>query len=108
MNLLELVALFRGGHSFNEFCQINLLDSESEVIMIHIKKPFGLESDLGFFESEKTDDKIEYVSNGETYFYLFEFSYFLDAIEEYQSAEHKQLTDDEVASHLLHYGLFDA
>ena len=100
--------MFRSGHSFNEFCQINLLDSESEGINIHMKKPFGIESDLGFFEIEKTDGMIEYVSNGETYFYLLEFSYFLDAIEQYQSAEHKQLTDYEVASQLLHYGLFDA
>jgi hypothetical protein len=108
MKLVELVTFFRNGRSFNEFCQINSLDEASEVIEIYMAKPFGIDTELAFFEIERTDGRIEHESNGEIYFNLFNFYYFIDVIEESKSLENKRLTDEELANKLLHYALFDA
>lgn len=108
MKLVELVNYFRKRGSFDEFCQSKSLNLESEVIEIYMEKPFDLGNDLAFFEIEKTEGKVEYIFNGIKYFNLFDFYYFLDAIEESNSDENKSLTDNEIANRLLSYAIHDA
>lgn len=108
MKLKKLVNYFRKGGSFEEFCNIKSLDVEAEVVEVYMEKPFDLDNDLVFFEIEKTEGNVEYISNGVTYFNLFDFYYFLDAIEESNEGENKSMSDDELAKRLLSYAIHDA
>jgi len=108
MNLLELVNYFRNGGTYEEFCQERSLNPESEVIEIYMKKPFSIDNDLAFFEIENTEGNTEYTFHGETYFYLFDFYYFQDAIEETNSPEKLHLSDEAIAKLLYHYAIYDA
>jgi hypothetical protein len=65
MKLEELVRYFRTRGTFEKFTQTMSLNRESEIIEIYMKKPFNLNKDLAFFEIEKTDGRIEYLSDGE-------------------------------------------
>lgn len=108
MKLIELVAYFRKGGSFEGFCNEKSLDIEAEVVEIYMEKPFNLDNKLEFFEIEKTKGNIRYVSNGVVYFNLFDFYYFLDAIEESHEVGYKSISNDELAERLLHYAIYDA
>lgn len=108
MNLIELISYFRNGGSYEEFYQSRSLSLESEVIEIYMEKPFDLENIISFFEIEKTEGKREYTSNNVKYFNLFDFYYFLDAIEESNIGQNKSLTDQELASRLLSYAINNA
>ena len=108
MKLIELVSYFRKGGSFEEFCNDKSLDIEAEVVEIYMEKPFDLGNDLVFFEIEKTEGNTKYTSNGVTYFNLFDFYYFLDAIEESNEGGNESISDDELAKRLLSYAIHDS
>lgn len=108
MKLLELVKYFRRGGSYESFCITESLDQESEVIEIYMKQPLGLNSDLGFFEIEKTEGAYEFDSNNINYTNLFDFYYFLDAIEDSNNETNKNLTDEDLAKILYAYAVNDA
>lgn len=108
MKLVELVNYFRHGGSYEEFCQSESIDLESEVIEIYMRKPFNLDNNLAFFEIEKTEGNIEFIFDSEKYFNLFDFYYFLDVIKESNNSKNKSLTDREIASRLLSYSINDA
>jgi len=73
-----------------------------------MQKPFSINNDLAFFEIENTEGMAEYTFNGVKYFSLFDFYYFLDAIEESNHGENASLTDDTIAIHLYGYAINDA
>ncbi|WP_299178599.1 hypothetical protein [uncultured Chryseobacterium sp.] len=108
MKLLELVNYFRNGGSYDEFCQTQSLNQESEVVEIYMKQPFKIDNDLAFFEIEQTEGNYEYLSNGEKYFNLFDFYYFLDAIEESNNNDNKSLPNEQIAQLLYNYAINDA
>jgi len=108
MKLLELVCYFRNGGSFDEFCESEQLNQESEVIEIYIKKPLELNNDLGFFEIEKTEGKSELVNVGIEYSNLFDFYYFLNSIEDSNKEENRFFSDEEITKLLFKYALNDA
>ncbi|MCU0437586.1 MAG: hypothetical protein MUC49_06695 [Raineya sp.] len=108
MNLIELVCYFRNSGSFDEFCLSYSLNIKSEVIEIYMEKPFTLDSTIAFFEIEKTEGKLEYVLNGITFFNLFDFFYFIDAVKESNYDKNKLLKDNEIAYKLLNYAIYDA
>ena len=108
MKLVELVNYFKRGGSFEEFCKDNSLDKEAEVIEIYMEKPFDLSNDLAFFEIEKTEGNVEYTSNGVTYYNLFDFYCFLDAISESNEGGNRSISDNEIAQRLLSYAIHDA
>lgn len=108
MKLEELVNCFRKSGSYELFCRSQSLNEYSEVIEVYMKKPFGLNNRLAFFEIEKTGGNIEYIHNEVRYFNLFDFYYFLDAIEELKNTENCFLTDIEVAKRLYNYAINDA
>jgi len=108
MKLLELVNYFRKGKTYEEFCQSQSLNVESEVVEIYMAKRFSIKNDLAFFEIEKTEGKVEYIFNGVKYFNLFDFYYFLDAIEEPNNDENVSLTEDAITKRLYNYAVNDA
>jgi hypothetical protein len=108
MQLTELVNYFRSGGSFEEFCQSQSLDHESEVIEIYMEKPFNFENDIFFFEIETTEGQVEFIHNEIQYFNLFDFYYFLEAIEESNSPDNQSLSNEIVASRLYKYAIADA
>lgn len=108
MKLLELVKYFRHGGSYESFCDKESLDHESEVVEIYMKKPLDLNSDLGFFEIEKTEGAYEFNNNNINYINLFDFYYFLDAIEDSNIETNKKLTDENLTKVLYEYGINDA
>ncbi len=108
MKLEDLIAYFRKAGVFEDFCQDYSLDVEAEVIEVYMQKPFSLDSDLAFFEIEKTEGNIEHISDGVKYYNLFDFYYFLDMIEELKEGDNKKLSDKEVAERVLSYAIKDA
>ncbi|MDH6252597.1 hypothetical protein M2347_002324 [Chryseobacterium sp. H1D6B] len=108
MKLLELVNYFRNGGSYKEFCQTQSLDQESEVVEIYMKQPLEMDNELAFFEIEKTEGNFEFSNNGMKYSNLFDFYYFLDAIEESKNDDNKSLPNDEIAKRLYNYAITDA
>jgi hypothetical protein len=106
LKLIELVAYFRHGGTFKDFCRTQGLNAESEVIEIYAQEPVGLESQLGFFPIEATQGKAEYSAHDVKYKSLFDFFYFLEVIKDLKRV---QLPEDaELAQKLLSYALKDA
>lgn len=108
MKLFELVKYFREGGSFEEFCETNSLDTESEVIEIYMEQPLDIDNKLAFFEIEKTEGKVEYEDKNIKYTNLFDFYYFLDSIEESKNAENKSLSNEKLTQLLFNYAINDA
>jgi len=108
MKLIELINFFRQGGSYESFCESQSLNKEAEVIEIYMKKPFHINNKLFFFEIEDTQGQVEYTVDGTKYFNLFDFFYFLDAIEESNNDENTSLTNDVIAERLFHYAIYDA
>ncbi|UKB85364.1 hypothetical protein LF887_06985 [Chryseobacterium sp. MEBOG06] len=110
MKLLELVKYFRDGHSFEEFCQTYSLDLQSEVIEIYMEQPLKIDNELAFFEIEKTEGNIEYEYEYKNIKYsnLFDFYYFLDAIEESKNAKNHSLSNEQLTKLLFNYAINDA
>ena len=106
MKLVDLIANFRHGKSFEDFCREQSLHTEAEVVEIYAKKPVSLESQLGFFPIEETEGQAEFLSDGIEYQTLFDFFYFLDVIKEWKGNE--TLEETELAQNLLSYALKDA
>lgn len=106
MKLIDLVAYFRHGGAFEDFCRIQRLNAKSQVIEIYAQEPVNLESQLGFFSIEETEGKAEILSDGIKYKTLFDFFYFLEVIEDLKGI---QLPEDaELAQKLLLYAMKDA
>ncbi len=108
MKLIDLVNYFRNGGSLEKFCNERFLDKDSEVVEVYMSKPLTLQNELVFFEIEKTEGKIEYISNGITFFNLFDFYYFFDVIEDLKQNTNSELSNNEVANRLLSYAINDA
>lgn len=60
MKLLELVKYFRSGGSYENFCNEQLLDPDSEIVEIYMEEPLDINGNLGFFEIEKTEGAYEF------------------------------------------------
>lgn len=103
MNLTGLVEYFRCGGTFEDFCSKHGLDSEAEVIEIFAIKPFEIDMDLAFFPIEETEGAIQYSANGIDYFNLFDFYFFLDAIEESKNEQNQIFSDRQIAAKLIAY-----
>lgn len=108
MKLLNLIKYFREGGSFEEFCKINSLNVNSEVIEIYMEQPLEIDNNLAFFEIEKTAGRIEYEEENVKYSNLFDFYYFLDAIEESQNAQNRSLSNEELTRLLFNYAINNA
>ncbi len=105
MKLIDLVSYFRQGGISEDFCKSNSLDPESEVIEVYAEEPVSFESNLGFFPIEETEGQIEHQSDGKKYHNLFDFFYFLEAIEE---VKNNDVQDIVLAESLFSYALNDA
>ncbi|MGF6214459.1 hypothetical protein [Comamonas sp. 4034] len=106
LNLAELISFFRRSGKFEDFCKINNLNSESEVIEIYAIDPRDINSDLGFFPIENTEGQVVININGLKYYNLFDFFYFLDVINDVKGDE--KISDIELAKRLLKYSEDDA
>lgn len=108
MKLVDLIQYFRNDGSYEDFCESQNLNTESEVIEIYMEKPVKIGNNLNFFEIEKTEGNIEYTSNGIEYSNLFDFYYFLDVIEEANNSENQSLSDKDLTILLYNYAINDA
>lgn len=108
MTLTELIHYFRSGGKYERFCQEQSLDPESEVVEIYASVPLSIESNLAFFEIEKTGGSIEHSHDNIKYRNLFDFYYFQGAIEESRDLPNQHLDDSEIANKLLSYAINDA
>lgn len=108
MKLLELIDFFRDGGSYEEFCHLQSLHEESEVIEIFMEIPLCIHNKLRYFEIEKTGGSVAYTDNGVNYYNLFDFYYFLDAIEAANNSQNRSLSNEELAELLYNYAINDA
>ncbi|UPQ77337.1 hypothetical protein [Chryseobacterium nepalense] len=70
-----------------------------------MEKPVSFDQNIAFFEIEKTEGNIEYTYDDIDYSNLFDFYYFLDAIEESNS---KKLSTEQTSKILYDYAIHDA
>lgn len=108
MKLLELVNYFRSGGSYEEFCELQSLNKASEVVEIYMKQPLKIDNELAFFEIEKTEGNFEFSDSGTVYSNLFDFYYFLDAIEDSNKKENQSFTNEGITRLLYKYAIIDA
>ena len=108
MKLIELVNYFRKGNSFEEFCKKESLNLESEVIEIFMQKPFDIWTNVVFFEIEMTKGNIKIMKDNIVYYYLFDFFYFLDVINDSNEGQNLLLSDEEISKKLILYATNDA
>ena len=108
MTITELVTYFRNDGSFDDFCKEQKLSLDSEVIEVFARTPVSVESQLGFFEIETTEGKVEHHNGNVEYRNLFDFYFFLDAITESKDAANRTLNDADIAKRLMSYALNDA
>ncbi len=108
MRLVELIDYFRKGGSFDEFCQSHSLNSDSDAIEIYMSEQLSVDNELAFFEIEETNGEVEFHNNGVRYFNLFDFYFFLDAIEESNNIENVLVTEAELAERLIQYAITDS
>lgn len=106
MTIKTLINYFKTVGTLNEFLENNSLNADSELILAYMQKPLSIENEISFFEVEKVDDETEFKKT--KYFYLFDFHYFLEFIEESKSYKNRNLTDQELAEILLNYAINDA
>lgn len=108
MKLVKLVKYFRKGGTYEEFRKMHSLNLESEAVEIYMKLPFSFDNDLAFFEIENTEGNIEYTFNNDFFYNLFDFYYFLDAIEASNRKNNILLADAIIAKSLYDYAIKDA
>lgn len=108
MKLVDLISYFRNGGSYEDFCDNYALNVDSEVVEIYMRTPLNLENELGFFEIEETEGMLDFEFNGLKFFNLFDFYYFLDAIDESNNGENKKLSNHEIAKKLFDYAIDNA
>ncbi len=108
MTLIELVTYFRKGGTFEQFCKEESININSEVVEVFMQKPFDIKQNIIFFEIEKTDGNTKITKNNITYYYLFDFYYFLDVIADSNQGQNKLLSDEEISKILLSYAINDA
>ncbi|GEP41702.1 hypothetical protein [Brevifollis gellanilyticus] len=106
MKLIDLITLFREGATFENFCNEQALNAESEVIEIYAQAPVSLEAQLAFFPIEETEGRTEFQSEGMLYRNLFDFFYFLEVIKDLNDSEGP--TNSELAQKLFRYAIKDA
>ncbi|WP_295230299.1 hypothetical protein [uncultured Chryseobacterium sp.] len=73
-----------------------------------MEEPLDLNGNLGFFEIEKTEGAYEFFNNNIKYINLFDFYYFLDAIEDSNNDVNKELSDRKITEILYEYAINDA
>ncbi len=106
MKLIDLVAYFRHGGTFEGFCREQELDAESEVIEIYAQVPVGLESQLRFFPIEETGGQVEVNFGGIKYENLFDFFFFLQTVGGFK--DEGSVGDAALSETLLSYAMKDA
>lgn len=107
MTLTALIKHFRKGGNIDKFYKLNKLNVDSEIIEIYMQKPLSFENQIFFFELEKTKGKIEYELEGQKYYNLIDFQYFLDFINETNSGFNKLKPSQKFAKILFNYCLND-
>ena len=108
MKLLELVKYFRSGGSYENFCNEQLIDPDSEVVEIYMEETLDLNSNLGFFEIEKTEGASEVKNLNIKYINLFDFHYFLDSIEDSKNDVDNILSNEKLTKLIYEYAMNDA
>lgn len=108
MNLIELVCFFRDGGSFENFCDMKSLNKESEVVEIYMRESYDLGNQLAFIAIEESNGAIEMLLEDVKYLNLFDFYFFIDAIEEVNNDQNKSLSDADIAAYLLSLAINDA
>jgi hypothetical protein len=106
--LVDLVKYFREGGDFEEFCRKHSLDLESEAIEIYMKDKLSIDSELAYFEFEKTQGKVNYYIDGIKYVGFFDFYFFQEMIEVSNIGEYKNLSHLDLAKRIVSYAINDA
>jgi len=107
MKLTELINYFRAGNTLEKLCTQFEIDPDSEAIEVYSVQPITLESELRFFEIEKTQGQLDYTAGETTYHNLFDMYYFLDLIEDLKETGSVE-EDEKIAEAVLSYALNDA
>ena len=108
MKLLDIIDYLRRPERLQDLYDSLKLSKESESISIYMKDAIDINSDLEFFEIEKTDGKLIYELNGTRYIELFPLEYASDIICNTFSEENRKLNNVELSKRILEYRINDA
>lgn len=108
MKLLDIIDYLRDSDRVGQLYNILNLPQDSETILIYMTDSLSLDSDLKFFDVEKTDDNLIFTENGVTYHQFFPLDFAVEIVESYFSDQEKGLDNTGLAKRLMDYRINDA
>jgi hypothetical protein len=108
MKLSDVIEYLRHPDKLGQLYETLNLSTNSEAILIYMKDSLNLDSELRFFEIERTEDDLIFKENGVTYHQLFPVHYAAKIIDSYFSDNEKGLDNVGLAKRLLEYRINDA
>ena len=108
MKLIDIIEYLRHPDKIGQLYDILNLSTDSEAILIYMKDSLDLNSELKFFEIEKTEDDLVFKENGVTYHQLFPVDHAVEILDSYFSDNERKLDNGGLAKRLLEYRINDA
>ncbi|KQB40360.1 hypothetical protein [Flavobacterium aquidurense] len=107
MKLIELVKHLKSVKESEKFTNTQLSDIEYDLIDMYMIEKVDLDSDIVFFDAEKTPNKLIVEIEGVTYENLFPLNMAQDMVEEFVTTK-ASASDLEIAEFLINYRAKDA
>lgn len=108
MKLLDIIEYLRHPDNVGQLYDTINLSPDSEAILIYMKDSLDLNSELKFFEIEKTEDDLVFKEDDVTYHQFFPVDYAVEILDSYFSDNEKKLDNIGLAKRLLEYRINDA
>jgi hypothetical protein len=108
MKLTELVKYLLHPELLPDIYRKQNLNEESEVLLIYMKEPLDIESEISIFEIEETEGNLFFDKDGVAYVQLFALPHAIDLIESDLDLKGKGFSDLQIAERLLEYRKNDA
>ena len=105
MNLIDFIKYLKSDELMRSFINEHYPDMDYYDVEVYLKKSLTVESELVFFEEEKTDGMIKIELNGERYYSLFPLDLLIEVFEDYSKLLE---SDDEIARQIISYRIDDA
>ena len=108
MKLLDIIGHLRDPDKVGQLYDTLKLSTDSEAVLIYMEDSLSLDSELHFFEIEKTDDTLVFTENGVTYYQFCPLDHASEIIDSYFLDNEKQLDNLVLAKRLMDYIVNDA
>lgn len=108
MNLIELIPFLKTRANAEKFISEVLPDVEFDQVEIYLREKLDINSEIKFVDAEAMDGRIEQEIGGVMYTNLFPLWMLQEMVEDYPNAKGNRLSDIEIATRMINYGINDA